>query len=137
MEDLISKAAALYAAARDGRLEKPPPIEVGTDWFDNPAPGTLSKRQGYVTKIETEDYLLRHIKAYILDKQDDRYGNRIYLRGWPIITLHECWSGYSEYTVTRTWTEMEIVWGGYRAYFGNTTAFFRAMAIVDPEWAGS
>lgn len=95
-----------------------------------------SNRDGVETITITEPYMYRHIKAYIMDKlykRDEQLAERTYLHGHPQMTIHSCWSGYSEYTITNRWDEIEITWDGHRAYFGNTTAFFRAMAVVDPD----
>lgn len=106
-------------------------IEVETDWFDEPAPSG-SKRQNYVTYVEREDYLVNHIRAYIRMQESGRPYGTPYLRGYPTLTVHRCWDGYSEYTVTSVWDEVEVVWDGYRHYFESTAEFLAALAAVEP-----
>lgn len=96
-----------------------------TDWFEDPSPAG-SKRQQYVTYDETEDYLVNHIRAYL--KRDNGY---IYLSGYPTLTVHKCWDGYSEYTITATWDEIHIRWGDYEAFFDSSAAFLQALSEVE------
>ena len=95
------------------------------DWYGSPAPSG-SDRHGYVTYTETNPTLVRSIQV-LLDGNE--WG---YRPGYPNITVHECWSGYSEYTVTNTWSEIEIVWGEDSRYFNHVSDFFRALAEADP-----
>lgn len=98
----------------------------------NPAPSG-SWRQGYQTKPVTDEYMRKHLRAYINLRQGRQKYDGISLHGTPQMTVHSCWSGYSEYTITNQWDEIEVVWDGHRCYFGNTTAFFKEMAVVDIE----
>ena len=103
--------------------------EVETDWFEEPSPAG-SKRQGYVTYEEREKYLVDHIRACLLKRHEEsRYK---YLTGYPVLTIHECWDGYSEYTVTDTWNEVQVEWDGLTAYFESTPEFLLALAEGRP-----
>lgn len=103
-------------------------IEVETDWSSDPAPSG-SKRQDYVTYQETEDYLVQHIRALIIDASGNR---RLSLTGYPTLTIHSCWDGYSEYTIEDQWHEVGVEWGGYRLYYDSTSAFLKDLSEVEP-----
>lgn len=101
-------------------------IEVDTDWHDEPSPSG-SQRQGYVTYEETEQYLVDQIRGFIRSKST----GYLYLHGYPTLTVHHCWSGYSEYTVTSTWHEVGIEWDGNSYFFESTAEFFKALSEVE------
>ncbi|WP_066904046.1 hypothetical protein [Mycolicibacterium houstonense] len=105
--------------------------EVETDWFDEPSPAG-SKRQGYITYQETESYLVDHIRGYVKQQIGARRYGPPYLHGYPTLTIHQCWDGYSEYTITDQWHEVSVDWEGHSFFFESTAAFFRALADVEP-----
>ena len=47
------------------------------------------------------------------------------------LTVHNCWSGYSEYTITNTWSEVSVKWGPFELHFDSMPAFFRALAETE------
>lgn len=103
--------------------------EFETDWYEEPSPAG-SKRQGYVTYEETEQYLVDHIRGYIRREAGKSW---LRLSGYPTLTIHKCWDGYSEYTVIDEWFEVGIEWDGHTHFFESTAAFFRALADVEPD----
>jgi len=103
--------------------------EVETDWFDEPSPAG-SNRQGYISYLETEPYLVGQIRAYVR-QQAGKYVNP---HGYPTLTIHECWSGYSEYTITNQWHEVGVEWGEYSFFFETTAEFFKALAGVEEAY---
>lgn len=103
--------------------------EVDTDWSDDPSPAG-SWRQGYITYQETEEYLVDHIRGYVYSTLG---GRRPYLSGYPTLTIHNCWSGYSEYTITSQWHEIGIEWDGHSFFFESTAEFLKALSEADTE----
>lgn len=83
-----------------------------------------SWRHAVVTYTETNELLVDGIKAMISKHKDDYW---IYLQGRPELTVHKCWSGYSEYTVTSEWDEIAIDWDGNHFYFEHLSEFFKAL----------
>jgi len=96
--------------------------ELGYD-SDSPSP-VGSWRHAVVTYTETNELLVDGIKAMIAKSADDHW---IYLAGHPELTVHKCWSGYSEYTVTSQWDEIAVAWDGHAFYFEHLSEFFKAL----------
>lgn len=94
--------------------------------FDGESPAG-SSRDGYVTYHETDEYLIDAIKSMIASKEGQKQW-RLVLPGKPEITVHHCWSGYSEYTITSSWDEITVTWGKYSYDFKHVSEFFRALA---------
>lgn len=87
-----------------------------------------ANRDAYVTYTEADAYLYDAIRQIIGKKIGKHWFS---LPGHPVITLHECWSGYSEYTITSTWSEIGIEWGEHSLYYESMGAFFTAAAEAD------
>ncbi|MGW5519111.1 hypothetical protein [Nocardia africana] len=47
------------------------------------------------------------------------------------LTVHDCWSGLSEYTITDTWTEVSLKWGPFEAEFDSMAEFFRELSTAE------
>lgn len=84
-------------------------------------------RDGYETYTETHPELVASIRHLIT-------GNAwAGIPGHPEVTVHKCWSGYSEYTITSEWQEIEIVWGKHRLYYEHISDFFKALSEAVKE----
>lgn len=46
----------------------------------------------------------------------------------PTITVHKCWSGYSEYTITNVWSEISYNIGPFECHFKGVAHFIAAIA---------
>jgi len=87
-----------------------------------------ASRNGYAVYTENADYPLgRAIRDLIADKTGEPAWC-LRLEGDPELTVHYAWSGYSEYTITSTWDEMQIVWDGHELNFDSMPEFFRAVS---------
>lgn len=87
-----------------------------------------SGRTGVVTYEETNDLLVDGIFALIKRTDGEYWMSKYELDSrYPKLTVHKCWSGYSEYTITDQWDEIEIDWGKYHFYFEHLPAFFKAL----------
>lgn len=107
-------------------------IEEHEDDFYNGTTPSGAGRDGYEVYTESADSPLgRAIRDLIIDKTGESPWN-ISLEGNPQLTVHHAWSGYSEYTITSTWDEMQINWGDYELNFESMPEFFRA---VSEAWA--
>lgn len=98
--------------------------------YDGESPSG-SGRDGYTIYHETDEYLLTAILAYISHKENDRW---LRLKGKPEITVHHCWSGYSEYTITSAWDEISVEWDGRSFYWEHIADFFNDLARVPKEY---
>lgn len=103
-------------------------IEV--DEWGLPDSPSGSWRQGYVVYEETNDLLVSGIEALIKQTANEYW---ICVSGRPKLTVHKCWSGYSEYTVTSEWDEIDIDWDGHHFYFEHLSLFFKALEAA-VEW---
>lgn len=96
-----------------------------------------SGRDGYVTYTETEDYLVDLIRGFIIQEKGlNSYNSYLDLPGYPRLTVHNCWSGYSEYTITSTWHEITVEWGIYGVHFASAPEFFKALAGAQSDRDG-
>ncbi|OBJ40260.1 hypothetical protein A5630_25250 [Mycolicibacterium mucogenicum] len=90
-----------------------------------------SQRMGYTTYTEVDDYLVEAIRKMFQHLSGDRWR---YFHGWPVITVSDCWSGYSEYTITSRWDEISIEWDGRGVHYASMGEFFAA-ALEAEKWA--
>lgn len=99
---------------------------VSTDLgYDNDEPSPrYSWRSGYETYTETDPLLVETLRVLLVGRWKSLYG-------YPSFTVHSCWSGYSSYTITDEWSEIEITWGEHHLYYESVAEFFRALAAVD------
>lgn len=108
--------------------------------YEGVSPGG-DRRNGYTTYTEPADspladgvldYLARQIAPEGLrDWEFDRYQHQILraVHDKPLtFTVHDCWSGYSEYTITQEWSEISFSWGVHEHHFEGMAEFFRALA---------
>lgn len=86
---------------------------------------------GFVTKpVGKSGTFERAVHELVLRETDRTYGNPSIL-----MTTREHWSGYSEYTVTSTWSEIILTvpeWNWEREW-SSLGDFFRALAEANPE----
>lgn len=114
--------------------------EVDDEYYGGESP-LESNRDGYTTYEEPRDsplgdavtdFLIEHIQSE--DKQTQsryRYENTVWNNTKDeslIFTVHKCWSGYSEYTITSTWAEISFKWGPYEHHFPSMGEFFQTLS---------
>lgn len=129
-------------------------IESVDNWhgdYDDQAPSG-SARSGYTVYTEPLDTPLgENCLRYVLLKETGEAYERWSLKDsekkavWDDIykeareqknvrfILSRCWSGYSEYTVTSEWDEIEFSIGSRTYHFESMPEFFRAMTEVPKE----
>lgn len=87
---------------------------------------------GYVTKpVEPNDAFGRALDALIRKETGRSYIGS----GRILMTTTECWSGYSEYTITNQWSEITITMPSiaFEKSWTSMGDFFRAVADANPE----
>lgn len=112
--------------------------------YDGESPNG-SWRDGYTTYVEPSDspladgvvdFLARKAApGDVKNWQFDRYQGDIRrsVRDKPLtFTVHNCWSGYSEYTITDVWSEISFTWGEHEHHFEGMAEFFRALGDSVP-----
>lgn len=112
--------------------------------YDGESPNG-SWRDGYTTYVEPQDSPLADgVLGYLTRKVtpvDARYGEldrnqsaiMRAVQDKPLtFTVHNCWSGYSEYTITDMWSEISFTWGEYEHHFEGMAEFFRALGDSVP-----
>lgn len=110
------------------------------EYYDGESPAG-SRRNGYTTYEEPVDSpLARGVRDFLVCKirpEGRKYFENYIdenvvdaaVSGHPLLlTVHECWSGYSEYTITSVWQEIGIEWGTYSHHFESMPDFFRSIA---------
>lgn len=117
-----------------GEQVEPTYLKVETvdgDWSDDPS--------GYVTTAVTPDGVFGNA---VYDLMCKATGRTEYQRPKSVLmTTEDRWSGYSEYAVTSTWTEVIITvpeWNTARR-FDSLPAFFKALGdgTTDRGWGSS
>lgn len=89
-------------------------------------------RDGYVTYEETDPILLNAIQKFVMADKEWRETEPpypYYPKDEPLLlTVHHAWSGWSEYTITSTWDEVTVKWGGFERHFESMSDFLAALA---------
>lgn len=118
-------------------------------------PASMSNREGYTVYTEPLDTPLgENCLRYVLLKETGEAHESYNLRGAEnkekldlFYAIHKeaqeqknvrfvvsnCWSGYSEYTITSTWDEIEFSIGSHSYHFESMPEFFKAMSEVPKE----
>lgn len=59
-------------------------------------------------------------------------GQQTYHRAPMYLVTEERWSGYSEYTITSTWTEVHVHYGDVDLHFNDMGEFMRRLSDANP-----
>lgn len=96
----------------------------GYSTYEEPAGTPLAEAvRTHLTRLEAEK-----------GKKNPEWVVRGQTKNQPLkVTVHACWSGYSEYTITNTWTEASIEWGPYALEFESMAELFRTLADAEAE----
>ena len=98
---------------------------------------------GYATREETEGSPIRDaIEAYLVftHRKSERYSDNYAVEcrvgrgtsGHPLLLhTHDCWVGYSEYTIEDRWSEVSFTWGEFSGHFDSMSEFFKALSDAE------